>query len=70
MENIAFGIISVIGVFIILAFVYGGLLETQKEKDYNNKKMDSFEEDIYKLEERLNKLEKKIKKYNKHEYKE
>ncbi|HDU1537650.1 TPA: hypothetical protein REW70_004457 [Klebsiella pneumoniae] len=62
MENIAFGIISVIGVFVILAFVYGGLLETQREKDCKDRKMDKLEEDIYNLEERLCKLEKKIKK--------
>ncbi|HBZ4073711.1 TPA: hypothetical protein MG581_26310 [Klebsiella pneumoniae] len=62
METIVYFIFSVIGAFIILSFVYGGLMETQKERDHNDRRMDRVEEDIYNLEERLDKLEKKIKK--------
>ncbi|EIO8242697.1 hypothetical protein Q8C87_004426 [Salmonella enterica] len=70
MENVVYCIFSIIGAFIILSFVYGGLMETQKERDHNDRRMDRIEEDIYNLEERLDKLEKKIKKYNKNKYKE
>ena len=37
MVNIAAGIFAFIGVIIILAFVFGGLLEAQREKDYKER---------------------------------
>ncbi|ENP7657634.1 hypothetical protein ACED03_004551 [Salmonella enterica] len=60
MVNIAAGIFAFIGVIIILAFVFGGLLEAQRENDYKERK-------ISELEERVYELERKIKKGNRYE---
>ncbi|EIE9390919.1 hypothetical protein LFC00_004515 [Salmonella enterica] len=55
MVNIAAGIFAFIGVIIILAFVFGGLLESQREKDYKERKISELEERVYKLENKIKK---------------
>lgn len=55
MVNIAAGIIAFIGVLIVLAFVFGGLLEAQREKDYTERKISELEEKVYKLERKIKK---------------
>ncbi|EDS8748217.1 hypothetical protein BVE23_004601 [Salmonella enterica] len=58
MVNIAAGIFAFIGVIIILAFVFGGLLEAQREKDYNERKISELEEKVYDLERKIKKRNK------------
>ncbi|WP_222431096.1 hypothetical protein, partial [Salmonella enterica] len=55
MVNIAAGVFAFIGVIIILAFVYGGLLESQREKDYKERKINELEERVYELERKIKK---------------
>ncbi|MEI9695907.1 hypothetical protein V5074_22670 [Atlantibacter hermannii] len=55
MVNIAAGIFAFIGVIIILAFVFGGLLEAQRENDYKEKKISELEERVYELERKIKK---------------
>ncbi|EHH2996354.1 hypothetical protein J7173_004811 [Salmonella enterica] len=55
MVNIAAGIFAFIGVIIILAFVFGGLLESQRENDYKERKISELEERVYELERKIKK---------------
>lgn len=55
MVNIAAGIFAFIGVIIILAFVFGGLLEAKRENDYKERKISELEERVYELERKIKK---------------
>ncbi|ENY2387469.1 hypothetical protein V3H55_28465 [Klebsiella quasipneumoniae] len=55
MEEIFFGIFSLIGIFAILAFIYDSLLKATKEMDFRDSRIDELEERVYELERRIEK---------------